>query len=81
MALNGLCVDVLLNTHSFIQSYLSFQVMTPTRARRPLKRLGDESVETLHNPIHSDVPPTDHEEICLVCTKTKRHTLTDVSKT
>ena len=63
-------------------SYLSFQGMPPARVRRPPKRLGAESVETLHNPDVTDVSVPEHEETStLSSSKAKRLTMTDVSKT
>ena len=71
------------HSHNFSTlSYLSFQGMPPARARRPPKRLGAESVETLHNPDVTDVSVPEHEETStLSSSKAKRLTMTDVSKT
>ena len=56
--------------------------MPPARAHRPPKRLGAESVETLHNPDVTDVSVPEHEETStLSSSKAKRLTMTDVSKT
>ena len=56
--------------------------MPPALACRPPKRLGAESVETLHKPDVPDVSVTEHEDTStLSSSKATRLTMTDVSKT